>query len=85
MKEFLKSIENKIKENINIDTIKIIDNSHKHSKHKFFKKDKFHLCLEIKSQYLSSKNLLNAQREVMKVLKDDLKNRIHALEIKIIQ
>ena len=83
MKEFLKSIEIKIKENIDIQKIKIKDNSHKHSKHKFFKKDKFHLSLEIESKYLASLNLLNAHKEVMKVLKDDLKTKIHALEIKI--
>ena len=36
MKKFLESIEEKLKKNIDIETIKIIDNSDKHRKHKFF-------------------------------------------------
>ena len=42
-----------------------------------------HLKLEIKSNQLSTMNKLDAQRKIMGVLKEDLKNKIHALEIKI--
>ena len=37
----------------------------------------------IKSKYLNQKDKLSAQREIFKVLKDDLKEKIHALEINI--
>jgi BolA protein len=83
MKEFLKKIENKIKENISIEEIKILDNTHKHKKHKFFNSEKYYLSLEIKSYYLNSLNKINAQRIIMHTLKDELKAKIHALEIKI--
>ena len=83
MKEFLKYIENKIRTNINIEEIEILDNTQKHKKHKFFNPEKYHLSLEIKSNYLNSLNKINAQRIIMHTLKDELKTKIHALEIKI--
>ena len=45
----------------------------------------YHLKLNIKSIYLSSISRINAQKLIMKVLKDDLKTKIHALEISIEQ
>ena len=63
--------------------IKIIDNSHLHKSHKFFSPEKYHLHLKIKSLYLKSISKINAQRLIMKILKDDLKSKIHALEISI--
>jgi stress-induced morphogen len=83
MNSFLKLIEEKVKKNIIIESIAVIDNSHKHKKHIFFDSTKYHLCLEIHSKYLNSISKINAQREVMKALKDEMTNRIHALEIKI--
>ena len=83
MNDFLKFIENKIKENIKIESILIIDNSSLHKKHKFFNADKYHLCLEIKSDYLNSLTKLNAHRVIMNLLAKELNTKIHALEIKI--
>ena len=83
MKEFIKFIEEKIKSNLEVEKIQIVDNSHLHKGHKFFKENKFHLKLEIKSNQLNAMSKLDAQRKVMQVLKEDLKNKIHALEIKI--
>ena len=39
--------------------------------------------LKIKSLYLSSLSRINAQKIIMKVLDNDLKTKIHALEISI--
>ena len=75
----------KLKKEIEIEQIEIVDNSHKHVKHKSFSPDKFHLHLKIKSLYLNSLSRVTAQKEVMKVLKDELSNKIHALEISIEQ
>ena len=55
----------------------------KHKGHKFYSPEKFHLQLEIKSLYLSSLTRINAQKMIMKVLSEDLKKKIHALEIRI--
>ena len=83
MNDFLSYIENKIKKNIEIEKILIVDNSNRHKKHKFFDSEKYHLRLEIKSTYLSSLNKIIAQRQIMSLLAKELKTKIHALEIKI--
>jgi len=83
MNNFFEDIISKLKKEIEIEHIEIVDNSHKHVKHKSFSPDKFHLHLRIKSLYLNSLSRVTAQKEVMKVLKDELSNRIHALEISI--
>ena len=83
MKNYLKEIDIKLKKEIKIEDLKIVDNSHKHKGHKFFSPEKLHLQLKIKSVYLKSISRLNAQKQVMRVLKEDLKTKIHALEINI--
>jgi len=83
MNDFLRFIENKIKKNIKVEKVLIIDNSNKHKKHKYFNSKKYHLNLEIQSTYLSTLNKIEAQRKVMSLLAEELKNKIHALEIKI--
>ena len=83
MSDYIDFIEKRIKKNINLENIKIIDNSFKHKKHKFYKADKCHLYIEIESKFLKSLNKIDAQRNIMKILKDELKTKIHSLEIKI--
>ena len=83
MKEFLDFIEKKIKDKIDIEKIVVIDNSRKHKTHKFFDKDKYHICLENHSKYLKKLKRLESQRLIMSILNEELKNKIHALEIKI--
>ena len=83
MKNYFKQIEKKLKSKIKYESIEIINNSHLHKNHKFYSKDKFHLHIKLKSSFLCSMPRLNAQRLVMKILQDDLKTKIHALEISI--
>ena len=83
MKNYFETIQVKLNNEIEIESIKIVDNSHKHKGHKFFSPDKLHLHLKFKSLYLNSISRLNAQKLVMKILKEDLKKKIHALEISI--
>ena len=85
MNNYLEEIKKKLTANIKLEKIEIIDNSHLHSSHKSFKSNMYHLKLNIKSIYLSSISRINAQKLIMKVLKDDLKTKIHALEISIEQ
>ena len=85
MKNYFEEIEKKLRMQIKFESLEIVDNSHIHKSHKFFSEEKFHLHLKIKSLYLSSISRLSAQKLIMKVLKDDLKSRIHALEISIEQ
>ena len=83
MNDFLSFLENKIKKNIEIEKILIVDNSNQHKKHRFFDSEKYHLKLEIRSVYLNSLNKIMAQREIMRLLAKEMKNKIHALEIRI--
>ena len=83
MENYFKDIEKKLKEKINFEKLEVIDNSHKHKRHKFFSEEKYHLHLKIKSLYLRSISRLSAQKLVMNILKKDLETKIHALEISI--
>ena len=83
MKNYFDEIIRKLKKEIEIEHIEIVDNSHKHKDHKFFSPEKFHLHLKIKSKFLKSLSYIDSQRMIMKVLKEDLKTKIHALEITI--
>ena len=85
MKNYFDEIKLKLKKQIEIEELVIVDNSHKHKGHKFFSPEKFHLHLKIKSLYLNSISRVNAQKIIMKILKEDLKTKIHALEISIEQ
>ena len=81
MKNYFEDIRAKL--NKEIGKYEIVDNSHKHKGHKYFSPEKFHLHLKIKSLYLNSISRIKAQKIIMKVLKDELKKKIHALEISI--
>ena len=83
MKNYFEEIKRKLSEQIKIEMIDIIDNSNKHKSHKFFDPQKLHLHLKIKSIYLNSFSRLDAHKLIMNILKDDLKKKIHALEISI--
>ena len=83
MKNYFDEIKKKIENNINLESVEIIDNSYKHRNHKSFSSDKFHLKLIIKSLHLKSISRVSAQKQIMKILKHDLKTKIHALEIRI--
>ena len=83
MKNYFDKICTKLNNEIEIEHIDIVDNSHKHKRHKSFSPEKFHLHLKIKSIYLDSISRVSAQKMIMKVLKDDLITKIHALEISI--
>ena len=83
MKDYFAQIENKLKRSIKFENLEIIDNSHKHSKHKFFDKNRFHLKLVISSKELLKSQKIKAHRKIMNILKSDMREKIHALEIEI--
>ncbi len=83
MKNYFDEIKAKINNKIEIENIEIVDNTQKHKGHKFYSPNKFHLHLKIKSLYLNSLSRVSAQKIIMKILSDDLKTKMHALEISI--
>ena len=46
MKNYLEELKEKIQNNIKLENIEIVDNSHKHKGHKFFSSEKFHFALK---------------------------------------
>ena len=83
MNNYFKTICEKLNKEFHIENIEIIDNSYKHKGHKFFSPEKYHIHLKVKSLYLNSISRVTSHKMIMKVLKDDLKTKIHALEISI--
>ena len=80
---FSDEVKEKINEKINPENIILVDNSYFHTKHKSFDSNKFHLKLIIKSKKLKSMDKIVAHKEIFAILKNEMKDKIHALEIKI--
>ena len=80
---FLDKVKEKISNKVNPENIILVDNSHLHSKHKSFDINKFHLKIVIKSDKLKKMSKVNAHKEIYSILKDEMKDKIHALEIEI--
>ena len=80
---FFDQVKAKINKKINPENIILIDNSNLHSKHKSFDATKLHLKIIIKSKKLKKMNKIMAHKEIYSILKDEMSNKIHALEIEI--
>jgi len=83
MKDFLQIVKAKIINEINPEKISLIDNSYLHTKHKSFDKQKYHLKLIIQSEKLNKINKIEAHKVIFSILKEEIKSKIHALEIEI--
>ena len=81
--DFFGQIKEKINKKINPENIILIDNSSFHSKHKSFDPNKLHIEIIIRSEKLKSMNKIAAHKEIFSILKNEMKNKIHALEIEI--
>ena len=81
--DLFEQIKEKINKKINPDNIILIDNSRFHSKHKAFDPKKFHLKIIVHSKKLSSMIKVEAHKKIFSILEDEMKNKIHALEIEI--
>ena len=80
---FFDEIKEKINEKINPENIILVDNSYLHTKHKSFDSNKIHLKLIIKSKKLKNMDKIAAHKEIFAILKNEMKDKIHALEIEI--
>ncbi len=83
MMDFFEQVKEKINKKINPENIILIDNSSLHIKHKSFDSNKFHLKIIIKSEKLRGMSKIRAHKEIFSILKDEMNNKIHALEIEI--
>jgi len=80
---FLEKVKAKINNKLDPEQILLIDNSYLHTKHKSFDSNKFHLKLIIKSEKLKNMGKIDAHKAIFSILNDEMKNKIHALEIEI--
>ena len=80
---FFDQVKEKINKKINPENIILIDNSRLHTKHKSFDSNKLHLKIIIKSKKLKNMSKIMAHKEIFSILKDEMNNKIHALEIEI--
>ena len=78
-----KEIKKKIYQAINPKNIILIDNSNLHKKHKSFDINKFHFKIIIESESLKKMHKIDAHKKIFSILKEEMKNKIHALEIEI--
>ena len=76
-------LNQKLNKNFAILDLKIEDESFLHIKHKSFDKKKFHIKLTITSEELKNLKSIDANRKIFSVLKDEISNNIHSLQIKI--
>ena len=83
MMNFFDKIKEKINKKINPENLTLIDNSSFHTKHKFFDTNKFHLKIIIKSEKLKKMDKIAAHKEIFSILKEEMNNKIHALELEI--
>jgi len=83
MTTFLEEVKAKINNKLSPEHILLIDDSYLHTKHKSFDSKKFHLKLIIKSEKLKNMKKIDAHKVIYSILNDEMKNKIHALEIKI--
>jgi len=75
----VETIKSKLSENLNIDSLDIIDESHKHANHA--QSSGGHFRVRIVSEDFQDKSLIERHRMVYEILGDMLKNEIHALSI----
>jgi len=80
---FLEKVKEKINEKIHPEQLQVIDNSSLHIKHKSFQPNKLHLKIVLKSEKLKSMSKVESHKIIYTALKDEMKNKIHALEIEI--
>ena len=82
--DFLNLVKEKINNEIKPEDIILIDNSNLHKKHKSFDLNKFHFKIIIESKKLKKMSKIEAHKKIFSILKEEMKNKIHALEIEII-
>jgi len=81
MINYLEELKAKLIEKISIEKITLIDNSHFHKKHKSYDPKRYHIKLIIQSKQLQKLSKIESHKIIFSVLAEDMKNKIHALEI----
>ena len=81
--QLIEIVKSKLNKNISCESIEIEDKTKKKKNHNSNERNKFHIKLIITSAYLKEKNKIQSTKEIYKILKDELKNNIHSIQILI--
>ncbi len=76
-------VKDKLKRNILLEDLIIEDKTFLHKNHKTHKHGKFHLKLIIKSLELKNKNKIESTKKIYNILRYELKEYIHSIQILI--
>ena len=79
--ELIAIVISKIETEIIIQDIKIEDKSFLHKNHKGHQEGKFHLKLIIKSEEFSGSSKIVSTKRIYNILKHELKEHIHSIQI----
>ena len=83
MKTLDQEIVDKLELAFSTSTLELIDETHKHQKHKQFQTGKSHFKLRIASEQLAKLSPLKAHQAIYTCLGELMKTKIHALSIQI--
>ena len=83
MKSLIEVVKEKIRNNISDGKLEVVDNTHLHKHHKSFNKSKTHLKIIIQSESLKTLSRIDSHKKITQILKDEIRDYIHSLEIKI--
>ena len=81
--QLIEIVKNKLNKNIVCDNIEVEDKTFLHKSHKSHDKNKFHIKLIITSDYLKKKNKVESTKDIYKILKKELEENIHSIQILI--
>ena len=81
--ELIAIIKTKLINNYQIQKIEIKDKSFLHKNHKGYQEGKFHIQIFLESDQLKSMNKIESNKKIFKVLKKEMKNFIHSIQISI--
>ena len=79
--DLIKIVNKKISSKIKCEKILVQDKTFLHKKHKNFDPKKFHLKIAIKSLELNSKKKIDANKCIFAILKQELKDHIHSIQL----
>jgi len=76
-------VKKKLKNQINIENIKIEDKSFLHKNHAGNQEGKFHLKISLISNELKTMNKIESNKKIYKILDKEMKESIHSIQILI--
>ena len=81
--QLIEIVKKKITSNLKVEDILIQDKTFLHKKHSSYVEGKFHLKLNIRSNYLNLKTRVEANKIIYKLLDQEIKKFIHSIEINL--